>query len=501
MSLKKLLAVIVLISLNQSLHAAVSVSGIFGDHMVLQQNMQVPVWGWAEVGEKIKVTFGSQSIATTADENGRWRVWLAPMKASDDPQTLSIASSNTIEFTDILIGEVWLCSGQSNMELPPTQGLVNPDVEINAANWPKIRLNLLDKVVADRPLKDLKGNWTACTPLTMRRFSAAAYFFGRELHQDLKVPIGLIGDYYGGSNGQSWTSRAALSADPDLNAYLTQWDARLANTPPTTAPDDVPQRPSNGNGSTSRYRPANFFNAMIAPLAPFAIRGVIWYQGEANTNNAHDAGLYAKLFPAMIKDWRYRWGESDFPFIFVQLPTSEPNYPDPTDSAWARVRESQQTALDLPNTAMIVTLDIGEGAVVHAHNKKDVGLRLAGAALSGVYDRSLAVCDYPLYSRMEIQGGNVVIHFAHADAGLVLKDPAKGFAISGADKNFVWADAKLDGNTVIVSSPKVPAPVAVRYAWADNPDVSLFSKNGLPAAPFRTDDWPAGKISNPRASP
>jgi sialate O-acetylesterase len=486
-------------------YADVHVSGIFGSNMVLQRDKDVPIWGTATPAEKVIVRFAGQSAATQAGPDGKWEVQLKPMKASDQPQTLTIAGTNTITLDDILIGEVWICSGQSNMELTPSKGLLNPAVEIAAAHWPKIRLILVHKVVSDRPLSDVQGSWGECTPQTMAQFSAAAYFFGREILQKIGVPVGLVGIYYGGSNGQAWVRRAALEADPDLATYVTQAEARL----PVPAPDadasgpPVGLPPSTNNPVTSRYRPSNFYNGMVAPLIPFAMRGVIWYQGESNTNNARDAGLYAKLFITLITDWRAQWGVGDFPFLFVQLPACEPRYPDPTDSAWARLRESQQKALALKNTAMDVTIDLGEGEAVHAHNKRDVGLRLAALALNQVYDKKDMVAVGPMLQDMTVKDGQATLHFADPGGGLIVKDPngLKGFAVAGADQTFVWADAKIVGDTVVVSSAQVSAPVAVRYAWADNPEVGLFSKSGLPAAPFRTDDWPAVKISNPRAAP
>jgi sialate O-acetylesterase len=324
----------------------------------------------------------------------------------------------------------------------------------------------------------------------MRRFSTAAYFFGRELNQKLGVPIGLVGAYYGGANGVSFTRREALLAEPELKPQIDALDARIAQRGPTV----------------DRYTPTVFYNGMIAPLMPFAIKGVIWYQGEADTANAPQAGRYATLFPTMIKDWRAQWKQGDFPFLFVQLPTSEPQYPDPTDSAWARVRESQQKALSVKNTAMIVLLDISGGEKVHASNKREVGQRLGAAALHEVYGKKDALYQGPFFKSMEIKDGKAVLSFDHVGRGLVVKNPdgLKGFAIAGADKNFVWADARIAGDKIIVSSPSVKDPVAVRYAWADNPVVSVSSKDDLPLAPFRTDDWAAGtagKVSNPRASP
>jgi len=288
----------------------------------------------------------------------------------------------------------------------------------------------------------------------------------------------------------SFTRREALLAEPELKPQIDALDARITQRGPTV----------------DRYTPTVFYNGMIAPLMPFAIKGVIWYQGEADTANAPQADRYATLLQTMIKDWRAQWKQGDFPFIFVQLPTSEPQYPDPTDSAWARVRESQQKALSVKNTFMIVLLDISGSEKVHAPNKKEVGLRLGAAALNEVYGKKDALYQGPFFKSMEIKGGTAVISFDHVGRGLVVKNPEglKGFAVAGEDKNFVWAEARIDGDKIVVSSPSVKDPVAVRYAWADNPVFSVSNKDGLPLAPFRTDDWAAGtagKVSNPRASP
>jgi len=487
---------------------AVKVNGIFGDHMVLQREMDVPVWGTARAGDRITVSFASQTVSATADADGRWVVRLKPMKASAESRTLTVSGSSKVEFQDVLVGDVWLCSGQSNMELsagppPPPTGTPPParpintglpdatrEEEVAAANHPEIRFNKIGRVMSLKPVSEVKGQWVLSTPESMRSFSTAAYFFGRELNQRLGVPVGLIGAYYGGANGVSFTRREALLAEPELKPQVDALEARIAESGPRV----------------DRYTPSVFYNGMIAPLMPFAIKGVIWYQGEADTANAAQAGRYATLFPTMIKDWRAQWKEGDLPFLFVQLPTSEPQYPEPTDSAWARVRESQQKALSLKNTAMIVLLDISEGEKVHASNKKEVGERLGAAALHEVYGKKDVLYQGPFFKGMEIKNGTAILSFDHVGGGLVVKNPdgLRGFAIAGADRNFVWADAKMAGDKIVVSSPSVKEPVAVRYAWADNPVISVASKDGLPLAPFRTDNWAAGtsgKVSNPRASP
>ena len=486
----------------------VTVNAIFGDHMVLQREMNVPIWGTAGAGDKITVSFAGQTVTAAADADGKWVAKLSPMKASAQSRALIVNGGSRLEIQDVLVGDVWVCSGQSNMELsagapPPPPGTPPPakplnvglpdatrEQEVAAANHPTIRFNKISSVMSLQPANEVKGRWVLSTPETMRGFSTAAYFFARELNQRLSVPIGLVGAYYGGANGVSFTRREALLAEPELKPQIDALDARIAQRGPMT----------------DRYTPTVFYNGMIAPLMPFAIKGVIWYQGEADTANAPQAGRYATLLQAMIKDWRAQWKQGDFPFIFVQLPTSEPQYPDPTDSAWARVRESQQKALSVKNTFMIVLLDISGGEKVHAPNKKEVGLRLGAAALNEVYGKKDVLYQGPFFKSMEIKGGTAVLSFDHVGRGLVVTNPdgLKGFAIAGADKNFVWAEARIVKNKIIVSSPSVQEPVAVRYAWADNPVFSVSSKDDLPLAPFRTDEWAAGtagKVSNPRASP
>lgn len=494
--------------------------GLFGSHMVLQREMPVPVWGTAAAGEQVTVKFGDQTVSTTAGADGKWKVQLPALPASSEPRVLTISGANTLTYEDVLVGDVWVCSGQSNMELAPSRGFRDGDreKEIAAANHPLIRLITLNKVVASGPLSDVKGTWGACTPQSMPRFSAAGYICGRDIHQQTGVPVGLIGMYYGGSNNQSWTRREALLSDPDLAGNVAQSDADAARgggrrgrgptpggePPPPVDPNAPPVAMSPGtSGAASRYRASNFYNGMAAPTMPFAIKGVLWYQGEAETGNVRNAGLFKKLFPLMIADWRQQWGQGDFPFIFVQLPPCQPKYPDPTDSAWARARESQQQALQLPHVHMAVTIELAQGIDVHAANKLEIGQRLAALALHHVYGKKELPCEAPQVDKVEFVGAKAALTFKNTDGGLVVKHPEglKGFALAGADQKYVWASAEIQGDKVIVSSPEVSSPVAVRYGWADNPDVGLFNGAGFPAAPYRSDDWPPTNVTNPRAAP
>jgi sialate O-acetylesterase len=494
--------------------ADIQMPAIFGSHMVLQQGIKVPIWGMADSGEKVTVSFGDQTVTTVAGTDRRWMVALTPMSASTAGRTLTVKAKKIIRFEDVLVGEVWVCSGQSNMELQPGW-TENGGQEIKAANFPGMRMIAIPKVTARTPQwsfdgnqtpEDYDGQWAACTPDVMKNFSAVAYFFGRRLHRRLDVPIGLIGAYWSGTPAQAWTSQKALEPDPRLKSYLTNWDEYTSQYPRVKADyavkeavakakgkslsvwfDPVPQDPV-----TSAGRPANLFNGLIAPLIPFAIRGAIWYQGEGNAGNPDDAALYHQLFSTMISDWRTCWGQGDFPFLFVQLCAIGKRQDEPveTSSSWAILRESQLKTLALPNTGMAVIFDTDPTGYLHPVNKRPVGERLALAALKTAYGKDLEDSG-PVFDALEIQGNEIVLRFKHVGAGLVSKsgDALKGFGVAGKDQKFVSADAKIMGDTVVVSSPQVKAPVAARYAWANNPQASLYNQAGLPASPFRTDNW------------
>ncbi len=487
--------------------ADVRLARIFSDHAVLQRGKPVPVWGTAEPGERVTVEFRGQKISTVARDNGEWSVTLKPMPAGG-PFQMTVRGNSTVVLNDVLVGEVWVASGQSNMEWPVALSN-NAEQEIAEANNPQIRLFVVPKAVADRPLKDLSGGaWQPCTSETVRNFSAAAYFFARELQRALKVPVGVIEAAWGGTPAESWTSKPTLMAHPSLRYLLENWrraevdyplalenyqrqlaeweraaaQARAEGKPEPKKPDP-PQDPR-----TSPWKPSGLFNAMIAPIVPYAIQGAIWYQGESNAGRACE---YRTLFPAMIQDWREAWAQGDFPFLFVQLANFMPARPEPSESAWAELREAQLMTLSLPKTGMAVAIDIGDANDIHPRNKQDVGKRLALNALAIAYGKKV-VSSGPIYERMKREGNAIRLYFKHVDGGLTTPngEPLKGFAIAGADRKFVWADARIEGNTVVVSSPQVPEPVAVRYAWADNPVCNLYNRAGLPASPFRTDDWP-----------
>lgn len=485
--------------------AVVSTPSIFGNHMVLQEGKTLPVWGKADPGEEVTVTLGNVHKTTIACPKGMWMVKLPKQKAGKTLEMTIKGKSNTLTFTDVLVGEVWIGSGQSNMDMNVGSS-ANADEEIANAKYPEIRLFSVDYVVAGEPQDNVKGEWVICSPDTIKYFSAALYFFGRDLHKELKTPVGLIKTAWGGTPAESWTTLPTLKSDPGLNAIVQRWDKAIADWPQTQKAYEEtlaqwqkeadkakaegkpePKKPdAPGDPATNPWRPAGLFNAMINPLVPYAIQGAIWYQGESNAGRAYQ---YRRLFPMMIEDWRRVWNQGPFSFYFVQLANFTERKSDPGPSDWAELREAQTMTLSLKNTGMAVIIDIGDAADIHPKNKQDVGKRLALNALAKDYGRKIPYSG-PMYKSMKISGNKVTLTFDHTDGGLVAKGGAlKGFAIAGEDQNFVWAEATIKGNKVIVSSDKVAKPVAVRYAWANNPECNLYNGAGLPASPFRTDDW------------
>jgi sialate O-acetylesterase len=485
-------------------YAEVNLPAVISENLVLQRGMKVPVWGTADAGEDVTVKLGEQKATVKAGADGKWKVQLGPLEAGG-PLTMTVAGKNTIELKNVLVGEVWVCSGQSNMQMS-VRDCLNAKDDIAAANFPKIRLFTVPTTVADTPQSDCKGRWSECSPETVGGFSGAAYFFGRELHKTLNVPIGLIHTSWGGTPAESWTSKPALEADADFKPILERFAKSVADYP--AAKENYPKRlekwkedsekakaegkPASkkpdppGNPDTNPWKPSGLYNAMIAPLLPYGIQGAIWYQGESNAGRAYQ---YRKLFAAMIQDWRKNWGQGDFPFVWVQLANFMARKPQPAASDWAELREAQQMTLALPKTGTGLAIDIGDAQNIHPKNKQELGRRLALAALAIAYGKDIPYSG-PVYDSMAIAGSSIRLKFKHVNGGLVCKgEKLAGFAIAGEDKNFVWGDAKIDGETVVVSSPQVQKPVAVRYAWADNPEVSLYNKADLPASPFRTDDW------------
>ena len=484
--------------------AAVRLPSVFSDHAVLQQGVPVPVWGWAAPGEEVTVTFAGQTRTAKAGADGAWRVTLDALKPGP-ALTLTVKGQNTLAVQDVLVGEVWLGSGQSNMAM--TVNRCNDfEKEQAAANLPDIRMFTVERAVGTEPKAECKGQWVVCASNTVGFFSATAYFMGRELRQKLGVPVGLINTSWGGTPVEAWTSAEALAAVPAFKAVTEPWVARAARPydeakvmagyerqvaawkekakAAKAAGQKVPNAPVRPVAPRlNSHYPSNLYNAMIAPLIPYAIKGAVWYQGESNANDL-TAALYGLQLAAKIQDWRRRWGY-EFPYAWVQLP----NY-RASDRNWPLVREGMLHALKVPKTGMAITMDIGDPDDIHPKNKQDVGRRLALWALGAVYGQKVASVSGPLPAGHAVKGGEVVCSFTHADGGLIAKGGGlKGFVIAGADQKWLPANAKIAGDTVAVSHPDVKEPVAVRYAWAANPECNLFNGAGLPASPFRTDTF------------
>ncbi|HSE20434.1 MAG TPA: sialate O-acetylesterase [Pyrinomonadaceae bacterium] len=649
-----LLLITVFLLLQQQAFAKITVPSLIGDNMVLQSGKQVRIWGHGDPGEQVSIEIAGQKAKAVTDTTGNWATKIGPLKAGG-PVDLTITGSNTLTIKNVLVGEVWICSGQSNMEWPLINAR-NGAEEVAKANYPEIRLFTVQKATSSTPLDDVKGNWVVTTPDKVGQFSAVGYFFGRELNQKLKVPVGLIHTSWGGTPAEAWTQRESLASNPELQPILDRYQESQKDLPerqaefqkqlatwihqnlyedegnkgealgyadPQTSFSDWPSMnlpqfietaglkidgavwfrkeielpqawagktlelnlaaiddydttyfngkrvggigaetpnsysvprqyqipgelvkagrnviavrifdsageggfgtgkmtigPANGAqpialagpwmykvesglepkspdwgsrpeapGPNNQNSPTVLYNAMIAPLVPYAIRGAIWYQGESNAGRAYQ---YRTLFPTMIRNWRNVWAEGDFPFYFVQLANWQPIKTEPDESEWAELREAQTMTLREPNTGMAVIIDIGDTKDIHPRNKTDVGHRLALWALANTYDHKIEYSG-PLYKSFTVNGNEIRIKFTHAN-GLKTSDGTapKAFAIAGEDKKFVWADAKIEGDEIIVSSKDISKPVAVRYAWADNPVTNLYNKLDLPASPFRTDDW------------
>ncbi|MES2983009.1 MAG: sialate O-acetylesterase [Verrucomicrobiota bacterium] len=520
-SIPSALAIATIIS--SPLYADVKPNPLFTDGAVLQRGQALPVWGTARDGEKVTVEIGDQKISTTAAA-GKWSVSLKPLKEGY-PLTMKITGDNTVTINNLLVGEVWVCSGQSNMEWKFSQAH-NAKEEGPKATYPKIRMFTVKKTTSVKPLTEAVGSWVECSPQTVSGFSAVGYFFARDLHQKLGVPVGMIHTSWGGTPAQAWTSLEGFGNDPELKGYvdaankkLSTYDAEAVAYPalmeefntkskewnetvgkayqetlkawnvasaqakkdgqplppkpnPTTPQPKAPANPEGGSG-----HPTALYNGMIAPIIPYGIKGAIWYQGESNAGQSKQ---YQTLFPAMIADWRGRWKQGDFPFFFVQIAPFNGQPPE--------IREAQfLTLAKVKNTAMAVTTDVGNAKDIHPNQKEPVGQRLALAARALTYGEKIEYSG-PLYDSMTVKDGKIILSFKHVGGGLVAKDgELKGFTIAGEDKKFVPAQAKIQGSTIEVSAEGVPAPKAARYGWANVPEVNLFNKEGLPASPFRTD--------------
>jgi sialate O-acetylesterase len=496
--------------------ADVRLPRVFSDHMVLQRDMPIVVWGWADPGEPVAVTLskclpdGTMVMTvpgeTRADADGRWAV---PLDAADagGPWQLRIRGPrNGVSLQDVFVGDVWFCSGQSNMYWP-VKNSANPEEEIAAANYPKIRSFDVWKDASDRPRDDVYGQWRVCSPKTAGNFSAAAYYFARHLHKELKVPIGIVHASWAATSAHPWMSKAALDGAPKLKNFAAnmmkrtgenlvkfkaefdpKWSAWTKAVVAAKAEGKTPpRRPEVSFRHKVRAVPSALYNGMVAPLTPMNIKGVIWYQGE---NDAHRGMFYQTIFEALIRDWRKQWRQDELPFLFVQLANYKERKAEPGDSQWAMVRAAQAAALRLPKTGMACTIDIGEAKNIHPKNKQDVGRRLALAALKMAYGRDL-VYSGPTFEKMVADGNRAVLTFTHVGGGLKVRGdgPLKGYAVAGKDRKFVLAEARIEGKTVVVTSDAVKEIAAVRYGWADNPECNLRNVEGLPAAPFRTDSW------------
>ena len=516
-------------------YADVTLPPLISDNLLLQSG-HAAVWGQADPGEKVTVTLGKTAASATADKDGKWRVALNGLKPGV-AGAMTVEGKNKLTIQNVAVGDVWVCSGQSNMDMCITpsgeyyHGVLNYEKEIADANHPQLRMFTVSKKSSETPLAEVPGKWEACAPETVAHWSATGYFFGRQLHQDLKIPIGLIHASWGGTPAQAWTPAEVLQGDPDFKtAYYDPRQAELANLPALkekfekeTLPawqaaadaakaqgKPAPRKPHGPWGPGEVGTASALYNAMIAGATQFPIKGAIWYQGEGNVI---DAPLYYRLLPAMITAWRKAWGQGDFPFYIVQLTNRQTPLPEPTDCRKANLRDAQrQTAETLPHAGLAVTIDIGDADNEHAPNKQEVGRRLALAAEAQTYGRDI-VFSGPWFDAAKFDGAQVRITFKPGTAaGLSTPngEPVKGFAIAGEDKKFVWAEAKIvpadkasgkaKKTVLILSAPQVPKPIAVRYGWANNPEVNLVNQAGLPAVPFRTDDWPQHEPPAPRPS-
>jgi sialate O-acetylesterase len=522
------------------LRADVTLAPLFTDHAVLQRGKPVPIWGRADAGERVTVSFLEQSVSTVTDLDGRWTVALAPLATLAQGRDLVVTGHNTVILHDVIVGEVWLCSGQSNMEMvlnEPNFQVFRVDhatEEVAGANFPLIRQFKIGPQVAERPVDTLSltapfdwprswadnrnlpqpekrwpPTWIPCSPATAPAFTAVGYFFARDVFHRLGVPIGLINSTYGGTPVESWMSRAALASDPSFSIVDQRWRERVADYPRAQAAYDsytaIKARAASGEPAAIEYvksnravsqpnkpagpwTPTGLFNGMIHPLAPYALRGFLWYQGEGNTN-AHGTKEYHGFFAAMITSWRREFRQGDLSFFWVQLPGFKPGG-DSAGQTWALLREGQNQTLSLPSTGQAVAIDIGDPTNIHPTNKQEVGRRLALIAQATVYGDNVLYSG-PIFDHAEPAGSKIRVWFKPAGEALKAQPSLQSFEVAGLDRKFHAAAAQTEGETVVAQSFEVPAPIAVRYAWRNYPEEpNLYSKSGLPASPFRSDDWP-----------
>lgn len=509
---------VILLSVSH-VRADVKLHNLFTDHMVLQRNIAVPVWGWADEGEEVTVEFRGQKVSTKA-KDGKWMVKLKKLKAGG-PDELKVTGKNSITISDVLVGEVWIGSGQSNMEWP-MRASAEPEQDIANSSNPHLRLFTVPKLKANTPVNNVDAKWQESGSNSVYNFSAVAYYFGSNLQKALGVPVGMIHTSWGGSPAEVWMRDEVLTSNKDykrdiVDAFSTQIKRHEEAVAKFESEQEEAKRdgkPFNKRRPFAPWKPSELYNGMIAPLIPYAIKGAIWYQGESNAGRAHQ---YRTLMADMVRNWREDWAQGNFPFFQVQLAPFTKILDKPGNSDWAELREAQvHVAKTLPNMGVAVITDFGDPNDIHPKWKKPVGYRLSLAARAIAYGEDIPYSG-PTYRRMKVKDGKAVVSFNHADHGLranylpagitnvpglkengmvydlsqgQLTSPLAGFSIAGEDQKFVWAKAEIDGNKVVVSSPEVPNPVAVRYGWANCPVVNLFNGAGLPASPFRTDDWP-----------
>lgn len=523
-----------LVALSSLSHADLRPASIFNSHMVIQRDLAAPVWGWSDPGEQVTVTFSGQTKSTTTNATGRWTIQLDPLPANTTGQVMQVSnkSGDAVTFNDVLIGDVWICSGQSNMEWSIKQSL-NASQEIAQAQKSMIRLfDVVGHEIADSPAEELvhASRWQHCSPASVQNFSAVGYHFGRELQQESGVPIGLLGTNWGGTRIEPWTPPVGFRSQPELAGASAHIDAQLRTTTTGKAnwsryADEVEKwsqdlrsslssnsplpRAPRSPGPRSHNEPTSIYNAMVAPLVGYGVRGAIWYQGESNSGE----GLaYLPKLKALVEGWRSIWNQpEDFPFYFYVVKLAQFHQPNDNPAGgdgFAPIRIAQDRIVELPHTGVASVIDIGNATDIHPANKQDVGKRLARLALHDVYGKDSLVPSGPSIKSIAIEGNKATLTFNHIGAGLMVgnkeglapaketpNEPLRRFAIAGSDKQWHWGEAKIVGDTVEVTSPAVAAPVAVRYAYASNPQgANLYNRDGLPAMPFATDVWlPAGK--------
>ena len=481
--LNRSLTFLTLLTVAFTASADVTLPPVLGSGMVLQRDLPVPVWGWADAGEKVSVTFAGQTKTTKAGDDGKWMVKLDPLKANSKATSLMVTGNNKISLDNVLVGEVWICSGQSNMEWA-LRSSMNAKEEVAAADHPQIRLfNVPGHTTSPLPKEKGAGSWQVCNPKSATGFSAVGYFFGRRLQKDLDVPVGLVGSNWGGTRIEPWTTLAGFESVPELSKIADQVKNYKADT-------------KVGGGS-----PSAIYNSMVHPLAPFAMRGGIWYQGESNGG---EGVTYYHKKHALVNGWRKVFQNKDLAFYWVQLANFRKENENPAGGdGWAKIREAQTQALDIPGTGMAVITDIGAANDIHPRNKQDVGWRLAQWALHQTYGKKNVVPAGPLFKSQKVEGDSIRLSFNYVGKGLMVGkktglEPTmevkagklSHFAIAGEDKKWFWAEATIDGETVVVKSSDVPKPVAVRYGYTMNPaKANLYNKEGIPASPFRTDGW------------